>query len=124
MGYRNEVGVLITVPNKVNSDKFLEKIKTIYGDCFHSDFDTVKQFSECGHRFIYLHCDWIKWYESYSDVKAFTEFISSWNDHYKSGGVDFVRIGESNDDLEESVYGEPEKYIRVERYMACDINTD
>lgn len=124
MGYRSEVGVLITVPDRVNSDKLVEKIAKIYGNCFHSDFDVVKQFKKEGNRFIYLHCDWVKWYESFEDVKKFMEFISSWTDNYKTGGVDFVRIGECYEDLEEKVYGDPMEYIRVERYMACDYDIE
>ena len=124
MGYRSEVGVLITVPDKVNSNKLVEKIAKIYGDCFRSDFDVVKEFKKDDNRFIYLHCDWVKWYESFEDVKAFMGFISSWENHYKTGGVDFVRIGESYEDLEENVYGDPQEYIRVERYMACDYDIE
>ena len=120
MGYRSEVGVLITVPDKVNSSKLVEKIAGIYGNCFYSDFDVVKEFKKDENRYIYFHCDWVKWYESFKDVKAFMKFISSWEKHYKTGGVDFVRIGESYEDLEENVYGDPQEYIRVERYMAGD----
>lgn len=120
MAYRSEVGVLITVPDKVNSSKLVEKIARIYGDCFRRDFDVVQQFKKDNNRFIYLHCDWVKWYDCFKDVKAFMRFISSWKNHYKTGGVDFVRIGESYEDLEENVYGDPQEYIRVERYMACD----
>lgn len=119
MGYRSEVGVLITVPDKVNSDKLLEKIEKVYGKYFRNDFDVIKQFKKDNFRFIYLHCDWIKWYESFKDVQAFMEFISLWKENYKTGGVDFVRIGESNDDLEEAVYGDPQDFLRIERYMEC-----
>lgn len=88
MAYRSEVGVLITVPDRVNSSKLVEKIAKIYGNCFRSDFDVVQQFKKGNNRFIYLHCDWVKWYDCFKDVKAFMRFISSWKDHYKTGGVD------------------------------------
>ena len=114
MGYRSEVGVLITVPLKVNSDKLLNKIKKAWGEDFEKCFE-IKQFVE-DYRYLALHCDWIKWYESYGCVKRFMDFIRSWE--YASGGVHYVRIGESLEDLEELIYGCPEKYIEIERYMS------
>lgn len=110
MGYRSEVGCLITVPNKTNSDNLAKKIANIY------KFDDVKVFEQWGVRYIYLHDNWVKWYEDvFDDVKAFMEFIHSWP--YKTGGVHFLRIGESYDDVEEYVNGDPQEYIQLERSM-------
>ena len=119
MGYRSEVGVLITVPNRVNSNKLVEKIARIYGDYFKQDF-SVKQFKEDDIEFISLHCDWIKWYESFRDVGKFMKFIRSWEDHYKTGGVHYVRIGEDQCDVDDECFGEPAKYIELVRYMEVD----
>ena len=111
MGYRSEVGCLITVPAKVNSEKLVKKIHSLY------QFDNVKILDRYGVRLIYLHDSWVKWYEEcYDDVKAFMEFVHNWP--YKTGGVHFLRIGESYDDVEEIVKGEPQEYIQMERSMS------
>ncbi len=111
MGYRSEVGVLITVPNKVNSDKLVKKISNLI-----SDYDSVEVYNKYGGRFVYLHWDWVKWYESFEDVHDFMEFLGLWP--YKTGGAHFMRIGESADDTEEAYYGNPEEYIDLHRSMS------
>lgn len=116
MGYRSEVGVLITVPAKVNSDKLVKKLRRVYGECFDDDFDSVEVYNRYDNRLIYLHADWIKWYESYDDIHAFMEFLGMWP--YKTGGVHFLRIGESADDVEESYYGDPQEFIDLHRSMS------
>lgn len=112
MGYRSEIGVLITVPDKVNSDKLLTRVCGII-----NDYDSVELFSKYNHRFIHLHWDWVKWYDAYDDVRKFMDFIRSWEDRYKTGGVHMVRIGEQIEDIEEFIYGEPELFIEVQRSM-------
>ena len=119
MGYRSEIGVLITVPVRVNSDKLIGKIAHIWGDDFNDCF-SVKKFKENGIHFIALHCDWIKWYESYTCVRKFMNFIASWENHYKTGGVSYIRIGEDECDVDDQCYGEPSKYIELVRYMEVD----
>lgn len=117
MGYRSEVGILITVPAKVNSNRLLERLCKMYG----GKFEDMKQFSDGENRFIYLHEGWVKWYEdSYDDVKAIMNFIYNWEDHYKTGGVHYVRIGEHVSDVDELTFGEPHQYINMERYLTLD----
>ena len=115
MSYRSEVGCLITVQNKVNSGKLLKRLEKVYGECFSSDFDVVKEYRRYTSRCIYLHADWIKWYGCFEDISAFMDFIGSWP--YKTGGVHFVRIGESVDDVEEACYGDPQEFLDICRYI-------
>jgi hypothetical protein len=48
------------------------------------------------------------------------DFVNSWDDNYKDGGIHYLRIGEDYDDIEEIVYGEPMKYIHLFRYMKLE----
>lgn len=111
MGYRSEVGVLITVPDKVNSDKLVKKINSLI-----NDYDSVEFYNKYGGRFVYLRWDWVKWYDSFDDIHDFMEFLGSWP--YKTGGVHFMRIGESSEDVEEAFYGSPQEYIDLHRSMS------
>lgn len=115
MGYRSEIGCLITCPVKVSAGKIIQKLRGVWGD--DEDFNScfkVSEFSNGEDRFVYVHADWLKWYDgSYDDVTAFMEFIRSWEDRYQSGGVHYVRIGESLGDVEEEIHGDPQQYINV-----------
>ena len=116
MGYRSEIGILITIPEETNSDELISKIKDLWGDDFYDCF-SVKKFSEGKYNFLTFHSNWIKWYGTYTCVMNVENFIENWEDNYKTGGIHFIRIGEDYDDFEEKYYGTPEKYIDCVRYL-------
>ena len=122
MGYRSEIGCLVTCPKHVAGSKIISRFKKAFGEDFDACFD-VKQFSNGEDSFVYIHGDWLKWYEdSYSDVMAFMDIVHTWEDHYKTGGVHFVRIGESLGDIEEDYRGDPQQYIEV--YSQMSVRTE
>ena len=66
----------------------------------------------------------MKWYDNlYEDVKETMNWINDFENNYDSGGVHYLRIGESWEDVEEIMHGnEIKRYIEFYRYM--DINEE
>ena len=116
MGYRSEIGILITCPKRVSGDKIISRMKKAWntenGDDLEKDF-SITEVLDGKHRYVGFHCDWIKWYESFDCVRKVMDYIGTWDENYKSGGVHFVRIGESLGDIDEMCFGDPESYIDV-----------
>ena len=118
MGYRSEVGILITVPARMTAESIVMALSKKWTD-WHECFETSK-FKENGIQFVYVHTKFdIKWYEeTYEDVKATMKAIHNWK--YKTGGCHYIRIGESWEDTEEIVAGDPAKYLNFYRYFALE----
>lgn len=118
MGYRSEVGILITLPKRVKSETIISKLFSKWDKKDLKQVFQIKTFEEYGIKYVYAHADWLKWYdETFEDEKATMNFIHRFKDNYKTGGVHFIRIGESYDDTEEIVVGEPAKFLGLERYL-------
>ena len=61
---------------------------------------------------ISLYWDWLKWYDSFSEVQAIEEFLGRLSDEDKP--YKFIRIGEEWDDIErEENWGDEMKYGEV-----------
>ena len=59
-----------------------------------------------------LYWDWLKWYDSFSEVQAIEEFLGKLSDEDKP--YKFIRIGEEWDDIErEENWGDEMKYGEV-----------
>ena len=109
MGYRSEIGVMITMPKHAKYEDIIKRFRKGWND--DEDFDycfEIKRKEYYGDRFIFIHSKIdLKWYEgSFKDVDGFMDVIRKWTDTYKTGGVHYVRIGERVDDLEEEIYGD------------------
>ena len=112
MGYRSEVDILINLPKHVSAQKMVDKFKKAWGE----DFDIVDTTSvkNC----VFLSIDWVKWYEgTYKEVDNIMKLVNRWESHYKTGGIHFVRIGESIEDTEEIISGDCERILNVERIV-------
>lgn len=118
MGYRSEVkSVIYGKPSQ------MEKLKKIFSDEYNqlcADFTpeldgdnhvctnlTYFEQSELG--FIYLNLEYAKWYECFSDVKHWDEFLKLAQQLELS--TEFVRIGEEDNDIETMYFGEDCKYF-------------
>ena len=112
MGYCSEIGILITLPKNKTSEKIVNELTKLMSD-FKDNFDITHKDN-----WVYCHTKMsLKWYSSYEDVKAVMEWINDFEDNYKTGGIHYLRIGESIEDIEEKVLGKPEKYIELFRGM-------
>lgn len=120
MGYRSEVGILVTLPNNVSGNEIIAKFKNAFGKYFDECFEIDNEESIKG--LVYIHTKiCLKWYEGcegYEDVTNTMRLIRSWEDDYKDGGISYLRIGEDLEDTEEEYYGEPERYLCCERSIS------
>ena len=121
MGYRSEIGILITLPESVKGEEIINKFKKAwcYGE-LEDCFDIDDEESMKGFVFIHSKID-LKWYEGFEgfeDVNNTMKLIRSWEDMYSTGGISFLRIGEDYEDNEEEYYGEPDRYMCLERSMS------
>ena len=56
-----------------------------------------------------LYWEWLKWYDSFSEVEAIEEFLGKLSDEDKP--YKFIRIGEDYEDMDvEENWGDEEKY--------------
>lgn len=114
MGYRSEVGILITVPKRIKPETMVKKLFSKWKANELKDCFKITYFEEFGSKFVYAYCSWIKWYaETFEDEKATMHFINNYG--YKTGGIHFVRWGEDYDDVEEIIVGKPQKWLQFER---------
>lgn len=119
MGYRSEISVLVTLPKNVSARKVVNAFKKAWGDydfkeCFEVDSASVEGCVYIG------TIEDLKWYTGslgFEEVNNFMELINHWEEHFKSGGVHFIRIGESYDDVEEIVSGDVKQYLSLNRVV-------
>lgn len=117
MGYRSEIGILVTLPRGVKAKTMVNHLfKKWDKDEFKQCFEVKERYEEFNYVYIHTTRD-LKWYESFKDVGATMKFIRDFENHYKTGGIHFVRIGEEMDDIEEEIKGDCERIIQLERYM-------
>ena len=114
MGYRSEVGILITLPNNVKAQEIIDKFKNAWGEDFDKMFEVdTDSVNDC----VYLKIDDVKWYEGkdfgFKEVNNVMELVRNWESHYDTGGVHYIRIGENYEDVEEIVSGDVEEYLSL-----------
>ena len=131
MGYRSCVMMLV-YPDVDNVDD----MQPMYGQLkvlMNTTFKQVMDFWEDSH--IKWHddqCVWqfsaedVKWYESYPDVQLFEDMRAKFNGDSDDGipgyCVEFVRIGEDNDDVVEERTGHNSQYmLAVRRTIDCNL---
>lgn len=88
-----------------------------FGQCIE-EFDS----HYAGFKFV---CEDVKWYESFSDVKKFNEFVGKFNDLITDQGqpwyYEYCRIGEEYNDIEVERGDMSECLINVSRVIDFDI---
>jgi hypothetical protein len=136
MGYRSEVGAIISV-DKTGRNEVKVDADTTHIEWFHSDEDKAR-FKELvgkmklimGHWVdesfkdelgwydckIVLHCPYSKWYPDYTDVKAWVKFWEMARDMEGVSGV-FARSGEEDGDVEHDEFGEEPLYDSCQTYQ-------
>lgn len=129
MGYRSCVMALI-YPDEDHA----EAMQPVYGQLKVLMNTTFKQVIEawgepkwhddqCAMHFSF---DDVKWYESYPDVQLFEDMRRKFNGDSDDGipgyCVEFIRVGEDNDDVVEEHTGENNQYmLAVRREIDCNL---
>lgn len=121
MGYRSDVKVLIDIPCRKASDVAKEiarktEHKSEYSKDVYQLFD--KFLVDKKENILILEAIDTKWYEDFDEVKEFYDWLAETSDKFDKGmegGIHFLRIGESYDDVEEIVYGDPKEYLQLYR---------
>ena len=116
MGYRSVVEVVF-----YTRDEEQAPLLKLYVD---ENFPKNEELRECltpinapkvwGYHFI---CDDVKWYESYTFVQEFNEFVHAFVafSESKDWAYEFVRLGEQSDDVEEERSDNAEFILCVRR---------
>lgn len=104
MGYRSEVKSIIYGDATKVEDFLRDNAETF--NQLKEDFPTeLSRFTRDTRLFIYLDCNYSKWYDEYEDVQRWHDFIEK----AAEAGLctEFVRIGEASDgDIEQMYRGE------------------
>ena len=121
MGYRSDVVALMyskedTPESKAIIKEFIrQRINDNLTDYFDYDGWGVKFEAE----------QW-KWYESYDDIQILEKLFADYQDTFCEGGYDsqyafeFIRVGESYDDIETHEAGAEQGRLRVNRSIYVD----
>ena len=72
----------------------------------------------------YFYQDWVKWYDSFEDVKAMEDlyrFFEEMGDESGAYQGKFCRLGEEDDDVEDKAFGDaPWDYMFIKRSIEFD----
>ena len=128
MGYRSDVAVLI-YPEAQKADTVEErtaalndeynKLKLLMGTTYKTlmddDFGADAEWDDID-RELKFHFKDVKWYDSYPDVQRFMQMLEELGDtSVHKYAIEFVRIGEDNDDTERREWGDTEWRVDVRR---------
>lgn len=108
MGYRSEVGYVLTFPSKVKREEFVAVAKLKGGE-FESavseleDYQFNKRINSdalmVGNFGLRFHEHSIKWYDHFEDVKAHHTLMRMCANDAFRGVYQFIRIGEEDGDI-------------------------
>ena len=102
MGYRSEVGYVLTFPSKVKRKEFVAVAKLKGGE-FESAVTCLEdQNSKPGNGLysgLRFHEHGIKWYDHFEDVKAHHTLMRMCTNDAFRGEYQFIRIGEEDGDI-------------------------
>ena len=118
MGYRSQIYIVTKKDNKELYDKLKAEHEQNEGlwDIFEEG--TIKMYNGDKAEVLYVHCDYVKWYDGYKTVDDIMSAIGHIEDEESYG---FVRIGEEWDDVE--TFGYPYDYgLTIHRYAEFDSN--
>lgn len=128
MGYRSSVVCLMYGNNDIGDNTIVKEFVRQRVEAFSGDADGhVKasfDFDGWGVRF---ECqDW-KWYSDYADIKFLKGLFDEFEEAFIGDGdtayaLEFVRIGEESDDIEERMHGAIEGRTWINRSIVVDGN--
>ena len=124
MGYRSEVASVIYAKKDI-MDKFkadnTDRLKELEIAFESNNDEGLMYVSNSDYDLIFLKGNSWKWYDTYTDVKAWHDLMDLAD---KSGLVaEFLRIGEEYEDIEHEFFGNPEDiqyYLQAERFIEAN----
>lgn len=109
MGYRSEVGYVLTFPSKVKREEFMAVAKLI-GDEVEIAVSSLEEYEWIHARNGYandskvyglrFHETCVKWYATFEDVKAHHKLMKLCINDALRGQYEFIRIGEEEGDID------------------------
>ena len=105
MGYRSQVfyGATFPTDDEANSAMVAAKLKFDFGDKHENDWFWDNHCERSNNRIIFMH-DSIKWYTSYDSIVNIINMFTWFNEEL-GAHVRFLRVGEEQDDIEDSYWG-------------------
>ena len=123
MGYRSEVTAIFYCHNQDDYPSMKLFVEENIGGTFKEDI-TEEESNE--RKYIKFYLEDVKWYDSYTDVIQFNEFIKAFveladDDESKlTWAYEFVRFGEELNDIEVTESDGANNVMRIHRYV--DLN--
>jgi hypothetical protein len=127
MGYRSDVSIIIYGTDRdITAFKAGERVKGYPKGMTHHPLDEPVENKAYHERLVYhtddgetmLEFNWfnIKWYETYPHIAYWEQLMSLFDQAFPSLCMEFVRLGESTDDIVVTYYGSDcQYYLNVER---------
>ena len=123
MGYRSEVTAIFYCHNQDDYPSMKLFVEENIGGTFKEDI-TEEESNE--RKYIKFYLEDVKWYDSYTDVIEFNEFIKAFveladdNESKLTWAYEFVRFGEELNDIEVTESDGANNVMRIHRYV--DLN--
>ena len=123
MGYRSEVTAIFYCHNQDDYPSMKLFVEENIGGTFKEDL-TEEESNE--RKYIKFYLEDVKWYDSYSDVIQFNEFIEAFveladdAESKLTWAYEFVRFGEELNDIEVTESDGANNVMRIHRYV--DLN--
>lgn len=126
MGYRSDVMCLVYPDTQLRLEdrENYAVLKTLMNTTFKDVLDEWGEDVEWidGNHCLKFEIEDVKWYESYPQVQRFSEMVQFFKNSSPKYCVEFVRIGENHDDVEEEHHGDTNQYfLRVRRSIESDV---
>lgn len=99
MGYRSEVGYVLTFPSKAKREEFVAVAKLKGGE-FERAVTCLEGWWVVGNFGLRFHEHGIKWYDHFEDVKAHHTLMRMCTNDAFRGAYQFIRIGEEDGDID------------------------
>ena len=118
MGYRSEVSSIIYAKKdimdkfKVDNSDSIKELETHFENTYD---EGLSYQSNSYYDIIFLRGNGWKWYETYTDVKAWNNLMNLAID--KGLSVEFIRIGEDEADIEVKYINDSECYLSAVRFI-------
>jgi len=117
MGYRSEVAYLVEFEDREQMEGFVAT-QVVAGNVESLDLFKISEIGSGRWQLVY-HEDYIKWYPDYEDVQMHERFMKCAID--VGYPVDFVRIGENDEDIESRFSGNSAYKLEVYRYITIPV---
>jgi hypothetical protein len=114
MGYRSDVACVVypdVFINPATNEEKYNMLKTLMGTRYANVMEELGNHSswDDDRKMLQFVFNGVKWYETYDDVRVFMEFKD--DVHQLGYCVEFVRIGENDDDSEVQYEGDNVAYV-------------